>query len=64
MFSDIIRKYSDIVQQLVDYEALEIEIQQLTGYNFVALQELFAMGYTLEPPRARIAFDYDEKELI
>lgn len=52
MFSDIIRKYSDIVQQLVDYEKLEIEIKQLTGYNFMTLRELFAMGYTLEPPRA------------
>lgn len=50
MLSDIIRRYRDIVQQLVDYEKLEIEVKQLTGYNFAVLKELFAMGYTLQPP--------------
>ena len=52
MFPDIIRRYSDIAKQLVDYEKLEIEVKQLTGYNFTALKELFMRGYTIEPPKS------------
>lgn len=53
MFPDIIRRYSDIVQQLVDYEKLEIEVKQFSGYDFTVLRELFAKGYTLTPPEPK-----------
>ena len=39
-----------ISQELRRYEELEIEVKQLCGYNFECLKELFAMGYTLQPP--------------
>ena len=37
-------------EELMRYEKLEIEIKQLTGFNFDTLRTLFAMGYTLKPP--------------
>lgn len=55
MFHDIIRRYLDLTKQLVEYEKLEIEVKQLSGYNFTVLRELFAKGYTLEPPKSNDA---------
>lgn len=37
-------------QELRRYEELEIDVKQLCGYNFECLRELFAMGFTLQPP--------------
>lgn len=33
------------------YQELEMEIIQLTGFNFITLRNLFASGYTLFPPK-------------
>lgn len=42
----------DISRELQRYQELEIEIKQLCGYSFESLRNLFAMGYTIEPPTA------------
>ena len=57
-------KYGPALQR---YEKLEIEIEQLTGFNLEALRDLFAMGFTLKRPEheltlsqlARIIEKYD-----
>ena len=44
-------------QELREYEELEIQVKQLTGFNFKALFELFKMGYTLEPPEYELSMN-------
>lgn len=39
-----------IAQELLRYEKLEIQVKELTGYNFECLHELFRMGFTLKAP--------------
>lgn len=51
MFFNYIDRCIELGQELQKYEKLEIEVKQLTGYNFEALRYLFAKGYTLEPPK-------------
>ena len=43
----------ELSKELRYYEELEIDIKQLTGYNFAALRELFTAGWTLQPPAAQ-----------
>ena len=49
--SRVDRRYMDIRETLIEYEKLEIEVKQLTGYNFETLKKLFADGWTLVPPK-------------
>lgn len=51
-------KYNtDIYQDLMRYEKLEIEVKQLCGFNFECLKELFAMGFTLKPPEYELSLN-------
>ena len=43
--------YRDLVDTLIEYEKLEIDVKQLTGFDFKCLRDLFAKGYTLTPPK-------------
>ena len=45
------RRYKTISETLMEYEKLEIEVKQLTGFNFETLKMLFAAGWTLVPPK-------------
>lgn len=38
------------------YQKLEIAIEKLTGYSLWTLRDLFAKGYTLEPPKPSTSF--------
>lgn len=49
-FQSILRSGSDLVNTLVEYEKIEMEIKQLTGFNLKQLRALFAMGVTLKRP--------------
>ena len=44
-------------QELRKYEELELEVKQLCGYNFECLRELFAMGFTLQPPDTQLTLN-------
>ena len=48
-------------QELRRYEELEIQVKQLCGYNFECLKELFAMGFTLQPPEAQLTLNQATK---
>lgn len=43
-----------LIKEVQRYEKLEIEVKQLCGHNFECLRELFAMGYTLQPPEREL----------
>lgn len=49
-FQFLLRDSTDLVNTLVEYEKLEMEIKQLTGFNLKQLRTLFAMGVTLKRP--------------
>ena len=49
-FQYLLRDGTDLVNTLVKYEELEMEIKQLTGFNLKQLKALFAMGFTLKRP--------------
>lgn len=51
-------------QELRKYEELEFEVKQLCGYNFECLRELFAMGYTLQPPNRELTMNQITKLMI
>ena len=56
-----IRDYNaSIAQELMAYEELEIEVKQLTGYDFRCLYELFLSGWTLERPKSASESHFSE----
>ena len=48
IFSGYTRKKSDLIRY---YDEKNTTLRQLTGYDIEKLIELFAAGYTLEPPK-------------
>ena len=46
-----------ISDELRKYHELEIQVKQLTGYNFKCLLEMFKSGFTLKPPEYELSMN-------
>ena len=56
--------YSTVSSTIRKYDELDTKLFQLTGYSIEQLVELFAAGYTLEPPcyKYRSMAELEEEE--
>lgn len=62
-FSDIFSGYTREKSHLIQrYDEKNATLRQLTGHDINELIELFAAGYTLEPPKPSISFEEMLKE--